>query len=59
MKRKNPLRTLLDELRKDAEKKGSVSPEEARRRARVAAGFRRLNAWKKKAARSPSARASA
>ena len=49
MKRKNPVRALLEELRKEKRKEGEYSPDEERRRMALAAGFRRLSAWKKRA----------
>jgi hypothetical protein len=49
MKRKNPIRALMDELRKDKRSRADMSPDEARRRSALTAGFRRLNAWKKRA----------
>ena len=48
MKRNNPVRALLEDLRKDTRKDVELSPDEARLRRAVAAGFRRLSAWKKR-----------
>jgi hypothetical protein len=48
MKRKNPIRALLEQLRRDKRKRHELSPDEARRRTALAAGFRRLDAWKKR-----------
>jgi hypothetical protein len=50
MKRKNPIRTLMEELRKDKRNRAELSPDEARRRTALAAGFRRLAAWKRRSA---------
>jgi hypothetical protein len=38
----------MEELRKDKRKRAELSPDEARRRSALAAGFRRLNAWKRR-----------